>query len=490
MRKPATALLILAAFAASCTANLDEQYERQPLGRFATGELGHLSALGEPAPARPTFVGLEVVDGGGPPPSMNIPLSGPVRSEDLAPIGIEVEPSVLADLQREGWSPGKSLDLVEVRRAFLARNPAVAAAVQRHRASFARYSEIQYLNDLVHQYDAFAGDLRTNATTPQVLPQQTPWPLAGAARIQSDVVDADVAASSARLTKAVLGALVGLEEAYQAALFQRRSADVLEQDTRLVEQVVVVARSTYRAGRGSYAHVLLAENVLAKQREMLETARQRLHAELRRLAAMLDLSDLDALLSAQLEPKPSLAQLPEREQAREAALATGPDVLEAAALAKRAELMVQLVERQLLPDVSPGTSRTRMGEIPARKADIQYATRAPFLVELRTVRDAARDAATQARRQAPARADAQWVSLSDARRLYQLFSGKQRKRAKQAWDAASSAYRAEQATFFDVDESLSRLLEIDLQAQGYRRDVFVAAARLAAITGDVRSFGL
>jgi outer membrane protein TolC len=216
--------------------------------------------------------------------------------------------------------------------------------------------------------------------------------------------------------------------------------------------------------------------------ERLKTAKQREQAELRKLAAVLDLPS-ETLQGARLQLEQAAPDVPERDAVRERAAKTAPDVQAARRMAERATLMVQLVERQLLPELSVGASLTRTGDVPKRPSDVMYATRAPFLAELRLTRESAEEAAEQAKQTIPAMADMQWVRLSDAVRHRKLYAGPQTKRAKEALEAALEAYRAGRVPFADVEDALSRVLEVELEAQRYRADAFVAAARLTAVSG-------
>ena len=486
MRGPLSPIAaLLAVTLAGCAGSLADQLREQPDGRFAPASL---SALAEPAAPTPGETPAPAVpaapasaDGG---PVDRPSSDGPVTSEELAAAGVAVDAAALARAQESSWRPASTLDRETALLAFLGRSQAVRAAVRRYRASFARYGQVEWLNDIASQYDSFARDL-SPTVGPMRMGAAPAWPLGGVGRLQSAIVGADVARARARLAMDVLSALVIFEEAFQEAIYRERATEVLARDGRVAAQVVAAAEALYSGGRVGYADVLTARMRLDDLSERRQTSAEQAAAQRLALAASLDLGPavLDGVALQGGAPVPTL---PDRDAAR-AAAGQGPEVRLAEAAAERASLMVQLVERQLLPEVSPGTAFGRDGAVPRRGGDLMYATGAPFLAELRLMRDAQQAALEQARRAAPATADGRWVALSDALRMSRLLRGPQRSRARQALEAATDSYRAGRATFVEVSQSLTQLLDVELAAERQRRDAFVQAARLRAVLGaDLR----
>ena len=475
-------LILCCVLSFGCQSALEERYRDQPHGTFAPQQLEALQATA-PSDDLPTpHIDAPNPDTT-PDPSAPLSLNGPVSARDFSVIGLTLDQAALDATQKDAWSPAKELTYSAARLAFLGRNPAVAAAVTRYRASHTRYRQVDYLNDLVRQYDAFAQTLRTHASTPHVMPQKPSWPLRGAGRLESELAEIDVEISRARLAKNVLQALVQFERVYHEALYWHHAARVLNDTVRLANQAVSASQTHYRSGSSPYLYVLMAQNRLELLRTQRRSARERAQAELGRLAADLELP-AERLNAVRLKLDVPPPRLSARDTLAERVLSQSPDLQEATAMTKRSLLMVQLVERQLLPEISPGTSFTRDGDVSRRASgDVMYATRAPFLVEIKLVHDASRDALAHTRYSVPARADRQWVMLSDALRHYQLFSGPQRRRTRQARDASSNAYRTGGVSFFDLDQTLVSDLTTGLNAHAYRRDAFIAQANLTAIIG-------
>lgn len=467
--------------ATGCAGSLADQVRDEPAGRFGPAAAVALVGVGTPpdAPQAPHIAGEP---GSEERRADEVLVRGPVAAEDLAAAGVVVDAGVLRAVQAASWVPGDALDREQARVAFLGRSPRVQAAVQRYRASYARYGQVEWLNDLVQQYDAFAQGMTSSVGMAGSMGGKPSWPLGGAGRMESAIADVDVQLGRARLEGQVLDALVAFEEAFQEALYWERAASVLARDLRLADQVVAAAEAMYSGGRGSYADVLLSRIRRDEVGELRRTAEERIAAQRLALGATLDLPP-GALDGSKLRVGEALPPLPDRGAAREKAATTGPDVRMAAAMAERATLMVQLVERQLLPEISPGTAFGPMGEVPKRPGDVQYATKAPYLAELRLMRESEESSREQARRAGPAMADEQWVMLSDALRMHRLTAGSQRKRAAQALEAATDAYRSARASFVDVNAALLTVLDVELAAERLRKEAFVAAARLLAVVG-------
>lgn len=489
-----------------CAGSLGDQLRDEPHGRFGPGVLAQPSVGGGADGPR-----AAPIEGGAAPESPAARgADGPVTAGDL-PRCVAPSDGLLSEARAPSWAPRPTMARDEARVAFLARSPAVLAAVQRFRASRTRYGQVEWLNDLVRRYDSFAqgGGLEPELADPGMEPgaevpggagmdaamgaapnasmgagmtmgARPTWPLGGVGRMESAIADADVRLARARLEAQVLEELANFEAAFQDALRWEREASVLGRDLRLADQVVAAAEAMNAGGRGSLADVLMGRMRRDEVAELLRTANEQAAASRMALGAALRLPT--AALAGVALRGDDLPSLPPRDATRRQA-AEGPEAHMAEAMAERATLMVQLVERQLLPELSLGTAFDRTGAVPRRSGDAQLATKAPFLAELRLMRSTEEASRDQARLAAPAMADQEWVMLSDGLRMHRLTSGPQRQRARQALAAATDAYRSGRASFADVSGALSSVLEVELLAERQRAEAFVAAARLQAVVG-------
>ncbi|PJB48712.1 MAG: hypothetical protein CO108_01770 [Deltaproteobacteria bacterium CG_4_9_14_3_um_filter_63_12] len=419
----------------------------------------------EPSPTEPVAVALDA----------------PAAAEDFDGLGLSVDLSQAEVTRAEGWAPAEKLGHDEARTAYLLRSAAVDSIVKRHRASTTRFDQVDQLNIMVRQYDSFAEDFMTGASTPQVMPEKASWPLQGVGKLESALATIDVEISRARTARLLREQLVQFEETFHEAVYWSRAEDTYRKTAKLARQSLKVAESGYQSGRGKYFYVLFAQNRVDLLSTQQKSAAERAEAARGQLSALLELEPdaLDAVeLSAGEDPV-----LPDRDAVREAVTSQGPELQEMAATTERARLMVRYVERQVLPDLTFGTNTTRTGDIPKRPMDLQFSTMAPFLAELALVESAAQAGFDHAQRAVPAEADVLWAALSDELRRLELASGSESSRASQARNAAADAFRAGDLSFFDLDEALTQVLEVELSIHKYRMDAAVAAARLDAATG-------
>lgn len=481
-RRPAlAALLVLGALAApACAASLRAELDAHPNGTFAEGAASRALTTAPPAPEL-AVDRLAAAPGTSSPAATDTARRGPVTAPDLAIVGVDADEAALTPL-RGAWTPGKRLAYSAARRAFLARSPAISEAVRRYRASFERYGQVDALDALVRQYDAFAGGLETGAGTPIVKPDlSTSFPFGGVAALQGELVGVDVALARIALEEDLLGALADLELAWQEVYYWQRATGILARVSDLAGRVLDAARARYRSGSASHANLIQAE--LRKEALSVElgTARARYGAARTTLAAALDLPG-DALDGVSLALDVGLPARPTKAEVEAAVVAHGPAVATARAAATRAELLVQLAERQLQPNLTQGSAVPGLGPRGAG-ADIMYATGGPFLRELRVRAAAADDALEDTTRRAPALAERERVTLDDARRRYASAAGRQLARAEQGVEVAEQGYRAGTATFFDLDTAVQLYLATALDARAALRDAHVAAARLATLVG-------
>ena len=481
---PVVAIMSLSA----CAASLRNDLADHPNGRFAEGAGTRTTAVTAatpvasttaPAAGAPTAPGaLPTAKAAGPEPARR----GPVTADELAIAGVTTGDDQLAAF-RGAWTPGKgTLPYSDSRAAFLARSPAVSEAVQRFRASYERYGQVTALDDLVRQYDAFAQELRTNATTPILRPSLAKrFPFNGVADLQGRIVDVDVALARVALERDLLGALADFEAAWQEAYYWQHALGIVAGVSDLAERVVEAAKGRYRAGGTSHANLIQAELRDEALSVRLATSRARRSSTKTSLAAALDLP-ADALDGVSLHLDAPLPKRPARSDVAAATLAHGPTVATARAARERAALMVQLAERQLQPNLAEWAGVPGSGARPAA-ADLAYATGGPFLRELQVREQAAADALAGAERQAPARAEEAWVTLDDAVRRRVSSAGRQLARAQQGVDVSERGYRAGTATFLDLDTAVQLYLATALDAWAALRDAHVASARLATLVG-------
>ena len=467
---------------AGCAGALRDDLQDHPHGRFAETRVAAPANV-RSVPTRPA------PEGGGPalarrgetPPQ--VPPPGPVSAEDLAAIGVDVGPADLEPLRDDAWTPTGKLAYSDARAAFLARSPELGVAAQARRASFARYGQVGWLNDLVRQYDAFAVELRTGGTTTVLKPDEgMRFPLAGVAELQGEIVTVDVDQAQVAFERATLGALLTFEEAFQGALYWQRAVGILAKTVELAERVAGAANARYRAGGTSHANLIQAEIRLEDFRQRLRTARAERAAARLALGAALRLPS-EAVEETTLSLDIALPERPTREANRGDAAAHGPSVADARLGVAKMELMVQLAERQLLPNLSPGLGPELLSSAPPARGDVRYATGGPFLAELRLRQVAARERLALALSQAPARADAAWVRLDEALRQRHSNAGHQSQRAGLAVDVAERGYAAGRATFFDLDAAVQLHLAIALKARAALRDAFIAAAKVRVEAG-------
>lgn len=476
-------LLAMSFASMACATSLRSELDEHPNGRFAEGVLARRATASRPPSTTPPQPSPPSLDPVAPKPAgPSVVRRGPVDAGDLRIVGLEVEDGALEPFRREWPAAERRLEYRQTRLAFLARSPTVAEAVQHYRAAFERYGQIEALDDLVRQYDAFAGELTTGATTPIVKPSPAKrFPFGGVSSLQGRLAGVDVTLARVTLEQTLLSALAEFERAWQGAYYWQRAVAILAEVTDLSGRLVDAARARYRVGSTSHANLIHAEIRHEALSVRLTSARARRGAARVALAASLDLPP-DALERTSLvlnRPRPAR---PDRHATAAAALDHGPEVALARAARERAALMVELAKRQLQPNLSEGAEIPGSGPRPPA-ADLMYATGGPFVRELEVRDQAAAEALAAAERRAPAVADEAWVTLDDARRRHASSAGSQLSRARQGVEVTERGYRAGTATFFDLDSAVQLYLTTALDARASLRDAHIASARLAVVTG-------
>ena len=475
-------LALLSLLLQGCTAGLYQNYEDQALGAFARGYQARAGDAMAPSSSRQD----ELTELATPPhPKSALEAEDPLnqRIVHLNELGITLPSLSLQHselLLSDDWIPSE-LDHERARAAFLLRNSGIAAFLKRDQASDESYSQIDALNDLVRQYEAFTRGSSTGATTPILMPRVQSWPLGNVDRLERALADLDTRLSAARTQQQLYSELLRFEASYQDALYWQSAAVSYHRTLRLARGSRDVAASRYEAGSGGYLDLLLASERVDKVRVQQRSAQEKALASRAELAALLNLP-VDSLEGSELALSPS-PTLPAKEELAERVLEDSPVYAQIALAAERSSLMVELVETQIQPELSLETYLSATGEVPSSKGQLAYIGRAPYLIELKLQAEASQSALAAAEFEVPAQAKQRWAQLFDALKQLELFQGASAKRARQAREFATDAYKSGEITFFELDATITQELELALSRHRLQRSAAIAALELEALLG-------
>ena len=391
-----------------------------------------------------------------------------LQIDDLAFLGLPIDAALWDRAQAEGYRLPRRLSERQGRTILLARSPRLRSAWRRRQAVAQRYGQVAWLRQLVDQYEGFARD---PGARPPDYPLQTTEGLYGR------LIGKDVELARVEFEIATLVLMQDFATAFHGALYQARAQRVLGENVDVSQRFLESVRTRYESGQARESDMLRAEMRLAEMREQRRSAGEARRSMEAQLASLLDATQrISARTPLALPRVPALATT-------RAAAANGPDHLAATLRHERAEAMLQLAERRILPDLSPGLSE-RLGAPGRDRFPAAYAAGGgSFVEELRDRTEAMAHASAQAGTAAVADAERAWSRMSDAVRTSRLYRGTLVRRANQALISAESEYRVGRTSYLNLDDVQRLWLRTSLAGHAADRDAHVAAARLRRVLG-------
>jgi outer membrane protein TolC len=398
----------------------------------------------------------------------------------------------------EGRDPGddaalaREVTVARAQEAAARRNPDLRAALERHAAARERAPQRTSLPNPRFTY-LYSSMFRMRSYE---LMQEVPFPgkLASegrAARAESRAARAEARERALRLRAEAAAAVAELWLA-------RREVALIEENERLLERIVPLARARYEAGKGSQADVLRAElerSALASERAAAAATAEVAASALNALLDRPPGAPLGAV--APLAVPSTATARPERDARIERALGRRPEVAAARARAEAAEAMVSRARAEALPDLALAAAYVRDFGADADELELSAGVTLPLWwgrigagideaeAELRRAR-AEEDAA---RNRVRAEVAAALPRLVAAAERYRIASAESVPRAEQTVRAAEAAYTAGSIDFLDLLEAQRRYLGEQIGRERALAEHEVRRAELSLAlgeTGDAR----
>ncbi|MDE2237939.1 MAG: TolC family protein, partial [Elusimicrobia bacterium] len=307
-------------------------------------------------------------------------------------------------------------------------------------------------------------------------------------------MDAEIARQSYRAKS--LEILSRTVRAYYELYFLERTADILKEQTSVLERFARVAEKKYAVGREPQAMVFRAQVELAGLATDLVTAQEEIVSAQARLNALLERPPRRPLGAP--ESPAVLRTAWDAEALSRAALADRPELLALRALKGRRTAEKKLALRKYFPDLTLGYQYSEVG---GGETMTSFDGRDAVGVSLGLNIPLWLGKNRAAVRQARASLDASKMSVEDlanrtrfqvvdllvkvqtAARLYKLYDDTVLPQARSALDSTQSAYEAGSAGFLDFLDAERALLRFALEQERHRVDYAEAVAQLERVVG-------
>ncbi len=325
------------------------------------------------------------------------------------------------------------------------------------------------------------------ATAGLMVSQQ--FPARGARRLRYQIAKTEAEAERGTYEQ-VWNSLVGeLQRAWVEYRYAFDALALLDENKRLLEEVLRASENRYSAGEGSQRDLLQTQtqlSLLATKRERLEQGKRVAAAKVNTLLGREPFTTLDAPGTA------SLAVPPENIDAiLEALPDTSPVLARAEKRIEAGSLGVNLARKGYQPETKiSGTYMNRGTMMPMWEVAVEFSVPAWFRTKQRPEVAERTFELAAARREYEAtlldlgyQVREQYEAARTARRLMEIYDDTVIPRARLALESSMNGYETGQADFLNVLNGFVTLVDYQMAKLGERRNLEEAVSRLGELAG-------
>jgi outer membrane protein TolC len=362
----------------------------------------------------------------------------------------------------------------------LERNPEILAAQQSAAAQAEVVPQATALDDpvLADSFFPFTGNSPQTASgrAPNTLALQQRYPWFGKLRLRGEIAEEETRIATTRLAQAQLKVVEEVHLAYYEIHFHQQAIRVTEQNRKLLEDLISIADTRYRAGATSQQDVLRAQVELEKIQDTLIALRRGMREAQADLAKVLHASPETEVKSVDF----NIPSVPEEiNLLYETALQCRPELHEQLHAIMRDQRALELARLQYYPDATLGVNWQAITTSDALSGVANGHDNVGFLlgVNLPIWRDKLRAGVCEAQHRVAASTGRYDATRDETTRLIrrlmvqaraneeqmQLFRDRIIPKADQALQVSATDYRVGKVDFQQLVENWSDLLRLQIQ---------------------------
>ncbi|RKU36954.1 hypothetical protein C6496_11360 [Candidatus Poribacteria bacterium] len=381
-------------------------------------------------------------------------------------------------------------------------NPGLKSLREKIRAVLEQYPQAAYLENVLRQYNAFTKQLDTKVGPmhhKEMMAMKFPFP--GTLALKGQIITEEVLIAQKEFEIALRDLVTEIKLAYYDYLFVVEAIRINEENQKLLEQMIAIAQTKFRVGQGKYSNVIMAQVELSKLANAIITLEQQRETVIARLNTLLNVSaDLPLGVPVPVEESsviPTLAELyvlavEKRQEIQKQKLAIS-----------KMGLAVEMAKQMTYPDPTLGSSyfeSRSMGDLKhTEKMPMTFSTRRT-LNPANTVWFAHRssyihemDVKIEAMKHQIAKLESNirfvvkkhHFGMETANRSIRLYRQTLLPQARQALDAANTAYQAAQIDFLSFLDAQRTLLNLKIEERRALRDYRQHLAQLEQAVGII-----
>ena len=381
-------------------------------------------------------------------------------------------------------------------------NPGLKSAREKIRAVLEQYPQAAYLENVLRQYNAFTKQLDTKVGPmrhKEMMAMKFPFPETLA--LKGQIITEDVLIAQKEFEIALRDLVTEIKLAYYDYLFVIEATRINEENQKLLQQMIAIAQTKFRVGRGKYSNVIMAQVELSKLAEAIITLEQQRETVIARLNTLLNSSaDLPLGIPILIEEERVISTLAEL---YELAIQKRQEIQKQKLVISKMGLVVEMAKQMTYPDPTLGASYFENRSI----ADLKHTQEMPMTFSTRRTLNPKNTAwfghrnsyihevnvkiEAMEHKIEELESNLRFVvkkhhfGMETANRSIRLYRQTLLPQARQALDAANTAYQAAQIDFLSFLDAQRTLLKLKIEEQRALRDYRHHLAQLEQAVGVI-----
>ena len=381
-------------------------------------------------------------------------------------------------------------------------NPGLKSAREKIRAVLEQYPQAVYLENVLRQYNAFTKQLDTKAGSlshKEMMAMKFPFP--GTLTLKGQIITEDVLIAQKEFEIALRDLVTEIKLAYYDYIFVTEATRINEENQKLLQQVIAIAQTKFRVGQGKYSNVIMAQVELSKLANVIITLEQQRETIIARLNTLLNSStDLPLGSPVPIEEERVVSTLAELYKLA----VENPQEIQKQKLAiSKMALMVEMAKQMTYPDPTLGasyfenrgmpdlkhTQKMRMTFMTQRTLNpantAWFAHRNSYIYEMDVKIEAIEHRIEELESTLRFVVKKHHFGMETANRSVRLYRQTLLPQARQALDAANTAYQAAQIDFLSFLDAQRTLLNLRIEEQRALRDYHQHLTQLEQAVGMI-----
>ena len=381
-------------------------------------------------------------------------------------------------------------------------NPGLKSAHDKIRAVLEQYPQAVYLENVLRQYNAFTKQLDTKVGSlshKEMMAMKFPFP--GTLALKGQIVTEDVLIAQKEFEIALRDLVTDIKLAYYDYLFVTEVTRINEENQKLLQQMIAIAQVKFRVGHGKYSNIIMAQVELARLAEAIITLEQQRETIIARLNTLLNSSaDLPLGVPVPIEEDGVTLTLADLYKL---AVEKRQEIQKQKLVLSKMALVVEMARQMTYPDPTLGASyfeNRHMGDLkhtkkmpttfstrrtlnPANTA--WFAHRNSYLHEMDVKIEAMEHQIEQLKSNLRFVVKKHHFGMETANRSIRLYHQTLLPQARQALDAANTAYQAAQIDFLSFLDAQRTLLNLRVEEQRALQEYRQHLAQLEQVVGVI-----